>query len=71
MSVPCRAELFWSDSDRLHGPFSSAGAAGADVTAAEAHRGANRSAGRRGPPEGRKASSIGVRERRKERMRGV
>lgn len=39
MSVPCRAELFWSESDRLLGPFSAAGAARPDVTAAEAHRG--------------------------------
>lgn len=39
MSVPCRAELFWSESDRLLGPFSAAGAAGADVTAAEARGG--------------------------------
>lgn len=42
--VPSRAELFWRDSDRLLRPFSSAGAAGADVTAAEAHREANGSA---------------------------
>lgn len=39
MSVPCRAELFWSESDRLLGPFSAAGAVGPDVTAAEARRG--------------------------------
>lgn len=39
MSVPRRAELFWSESDRLLGPFSAAGAAGPDVTAAKAHRG--------------------------------
>lgn len=39
MSVPCRAELFWSESDRLLGPFSAAGAAGPDVTAAVAERG--------------------------------
>lgn len=36
---PCWAELFWSGSDRLLGPFSAAGAAGPDVTAAEFHRG--------------------------------
>lgn len=35
LSVPCRAELFWSESDRLPCPFSAAGAAGSDVTAAE------------------------------------
>lgn len=34
-AVPCRAELFWSESDRLPCPFSAAGAAGSDVTAAE------------------------------------
>lgn len=39
MSVPCRAELFWSGSDRLLGPFSAAGAAGPDVTTAVAQRG--------------------------------
>lgn len=33
--VPCRAELFWRESDRLPCPFSAAGAAGSDVTAAE------------------------------------
>lgn len=53
--VPCRAvsslaELFWRDSVRLLRPFSSAGAAGADVTAAEAHQEANRSAGCVHPP---------------------
>lgn len=36
--MPRRAELFWSGSDRLLGPFSAAGAAGPDVTAAEADR---------------------------------
>lgn len=39
MSVPCRAELFWSGSHRLLGPFSAAGAAGPDVTALEAQWG--------------------------------
>lgn len=39
LSVPCRAELFWSESDRLPCPFSAAGAAGSDVTAAETQRG--------------------------------
>ncbi|TNN89266.1 hypothetical protein EYF80_000554 [Liparis tanakae] len=38
-AVPSRAELFWSESDRLRGPCSAAGAAGCDVTAAEAHGG--------------------------------
>lgn len=87
--VPCRAvlsraELFWRDSDRLLRPFSSAGAAGADVTAAEANQEANRSVGWVLPlslppcllpshhPEGRKhLGRVGVRQRRKkERMRG-
>lgn len=34
LSTSCRAELFWSESDRLPCPFSAAGAAGSDVTAA-------------------------------------
>lgn len=35
LTVSCRAELFWSESDRLPCPFSAAGVAGSDVTAAE------------------------------------
>lgn len=71
MSVPCRAELFWSESDRLLGPFSAAGAAGPDVTAAEAQQGPI-GAQEEEAPRGRKASSIGVQaRRRKERRRGV
>lgn len=69
MSVPCRAELFWSESDRLLGPFSAAGAAGPDVTAAEAHREPMRAQEEEAPRE-RKASSIGVRARRREERGG-
>ena len=69
MSVPRRAELFWSESDRLLGPFSAAGAAGPDVTAAEAHREPMGAQEEEAPRE-RKASSIGVRARRREERGG-
>lgn len=48
-AVPCRA-VFWSESDRLLAPFSAAGAAGSDVTTAEAQPGGQWERRKRRPP---------------------